>query len=183
MTLSDVVDAIARRRPMSSTHTFVVAIDGGGGAGKSTFADALAERLDAAPVVRTDDFATWDNPLGWAPRFASLVLQPASRGDTLHYRRSDWETRALGAWVHVAPHRYLVIEGVGSTQLSFAPLISYSIWIDTPREVRLRRGLERDGSHMREQWTQWMAEEDHYFALEDPQRRADAVVSGDDRWM
>jgi hypothetical protein len=45
---------------------FFIAIDGRGGSGKSTLAKLLSEWLDAQ-VVRTDDFASWDNPLDWWP--------------------------------------------------------------------------------------------------------------------
>ena len=47
----------------------VVAIDGPSGAGKSMIADALmsklADRGTGAVLIRTDDFATWDNPVAW----------------------------------------------------------------------------------------------------------------------
>lgn len=46
--------------------TRIVAIDGPGGAGKSSLAAYLAQELDA-PVVHTDDFASWDNPIDWWP--------------------------------------------------------------------------------------------------------------------
>ena len=40
----------------------LVAVDGYGGAGKSTFADRLAAALGGAAVVHTDDFAVDGNP-------------------------------------------------------------------------------------------------------------------------
>src|SRR5215212_9991964 len=58
--------------------TRIVAVDGPGGAGKSTLAAALAAELDA-PVVHTDDFASWDNPLDWWPRAIHQVLEPLTR--------------------------------------------------------------------------------------------------------
>jgi hypothetical protein len=48
-----------------------------------------------------------------------------------------------------------------------------------PAELRLRRGLERDGDDARTQWESWMAEEENYRATEHPRERADFVVRGD----
>ena len=179
MDLADVVDDIYLRRHAQAVHTFVVAVDGGGGGEKSTFADALALRLGGAPVVRTDDFATWDVPLRWAPRFLEQVLEPVARGDVVRYQRSDWQTRTLMDWMEVTPSRFLVIEGIGASRLLFAPFISYAVWIATDRAERLRRGLQRDGVAMAAHWAQWMTEEDEYFDRESPMSRADAVVRGD----
>jgi hypothetical protein len=50
---------------------------------------------------------------------------------------------------------------------------------ETPREVRLRRGIERDGEHLRGMWTHtWMPEEDAYVREQQPHLRADLVVAG-----
>ena len=46
--------------------TRIVAVDGPGGAGKSSLSEWLAGELDA-PIVHTDDFASWDNPTSWWP--------------------------------------------------------------------------------------------------------------------
>ncbi|MBT7203398.1 MAG: hypothetical protein HN867_07910, partial [Deltaproteobacteria bacterium] len=54
----------------------IVAIDGCGGAGKSTLATKLAVLLDDCPVIHTDDFASWDHPLDWYPRMIAQVLEP-----------------------------------------------------------------------------------------------------------
>ena len=43
--------------------TRIVAVDGQGGAGKSTFAERLALGLGSVQIVHTDDFASWDTVL------------------------------------------------------------------------------------------------------------------------
>jgi uridine kinase len=48
--------------------TRVIAIDGPGGSGKSTLAENLSPALGHAPIIHTDDFASWDVPLEWWPR-------------------------------------------------------------------------------------------------------------------
>ena len=53
----------------------LVAVDGPGGAGKSTFAGALSEAVGGAPVIHTDDLAA-DNPIDWWPRLLEDVIEP-----------------------------------------------------------------------------------------------------------
>jgi hypothetical protein len=52
------------------------------------------------------------------------------------------------------------------------------IWIDCPRDVRLARGIARDGEGLREFWQRWMKAEDAYVESEQPQLHADVIVSG-----
>jgi dephospho-CoA kinase len=78
----------------------------------------------------------------------------------------------------------VILEGVTASREAFQPFLAYSIWIETPRELRLQRGLERDGGDARAQWAQWMEAEDRYMEREQPAERADCVLSGDrDLWM
>jgi hypothetical protein len=66
--LSEIPKAVRQKTPPEGMTTRVVAIDGHGGAGKSTLAKRLAKELGGAQIVETDDFASWDNPLNWWPR-------------------------------------------------------------------------------------------------------------------
>ena len=52
------------------------------------------------------------------------------------------------------------------------------VWVDTPSDVRLARGLERDGEPMREHWLRWRVQEDAMFARHRTRERADVVVDG-----
>ena len=56
----------------------LVAVDGYGGAGKSTFAARLAAALGGAAVVHTDDFATGAPGVEWWPRLEQPQPRPAS---------------------------------------------------------------------------------------------------------
>jgi uridine kinase len=61
---------------------------------------------------------------------------------------------------------------------AFAPYLAFRVWVKTPRQERLLRGLERDGQDALGLWREWMAREDEYIAAERPQERAELVVSG-----
>ena len=155
----------------------VIAIDGLGGAGKSTLAAALAGELGAT-VVHTDDFASWDEPLEWWPRVLEEVLEPLSVGRPARFRRYDWDRRELAEWHEIAPGGVVILEGVSSSRVAFRPHLAFSVWVETPREVRLARGLERDGSAALPLWEGWMAAEDEWVAREHPRDSADYLVDG-----
>jgi uridine kinase len=175
---SDLLARIEGVRPPAGMRTSIVAIDGLGGAGKSTLARKLASQLYEAPVIHTDDFASWDNPLNWWPRLLEQVLEPLGRNEPGRYQRYDWDRHVLAEWYDVPVTRFLVLEGVSSSRSAFKPFLAFSIWVETPRGERLRRGLARDGEHAREQWARWMAEEDAYVQDEQPAQKADVVVPG-----
>jgi uridine kinase len=155
----------------------IVAIDGPGGAGKTTLAGCLSKIADA-PVVHTDDFASADDPIHWWRRLQAQVIDPLSQGRAGRYQRHDWPTNALAAW-HVVPSAPIVIiEGVSAGRLEWARHLSYLIWVETPRSERLRRGLERDGPDALADWEIWMAGEDRHYSGDPTKGRADLVIDG-----
>ncbi len=163
-------------------RTRVIAVDGLGGAGKSSFADHLAAALGGAEIVHTDDFATWDNPIDWWPEVVRHVLVPLAKNQAVRFQRSQWASEER-SWVEVQPADFTILEGVTASRDAFRPYLAYSIWIEAPHALRLRRGLKRDGDDARKQWEMWMVEEDDYVATERPHERADLIVRGDcDHW-
>jgi uridine kinase len=177
--LTQIADACAAREPPGGMRTRVIAVDGPGGAGKSTFAEQLAAALGGCQIVHTDDFASWDDPVDWWPRLIEQVLEPLTRGERAEFDPSLWTPGLVREPIEVVPAEFLVLEGVTASRDAFRPYLTYTVWIDAPDEVRLRRGVERDGEEARAQWIAWMAEEDRYRERERPDARADLVVSGD----
>jgi len=180
MAWREVVDRVEHSVAPGQMLTRVVAVDGQGGAGKSTLAGRLAASLGDAPIIHTDDFASWEHPLDWWPRLLGQVLQPLSHNGVARYQRYDWPSREMAEWHEVSPGGFVVLEGVSALREAFRPTLAFGIWVCTPRKERLRRGLQRDGVDAHEQWLAWMAAEDDYVRREDPAAHADLIISGTD---
>lgn len=154
-------------------------MDGPSGAGKSTFAQQLAEELGAT-LIPTDHFATWDDPVSWWPRLEEGVLEPLRRNETGRYQRTDWSEGfpRPGDWITVEPPETLIIEGVSAARRSIADKISYTIWVElADAETRLERAVARDGEKSRQHLARWQEFERGWFAVDDPKKRADYVVT------
>jgi uridine kinase len=177
--LNDLVDEVRASRPPAGMTSRIVAVDGLAGAGKSTFARRLAALLGDVPIVPTDDFASWDEPFDWWPRFLEQVLEPLARNEAARYVTSSWGPGHEQREVQVRPAPFVVVEGVGSARRAFRPFLAYAFWIEAPHELRLSRGLERDGEDARPLWEAFSAAEHEYVASERPREAADAVVAGD----
>jgi len=159
-----------------------VGVDGGGGAGKSTFAERLRALRDDVQVVHLDDFYSGDPWVGYDAydheRFRREVVEPLLRGERARFRRYDWHARELAEWHALEPHGVVVVEGVFALRPELLPLYDVTVWVETPPELRLARGLERDGDGARALWARWMAQEDEYAARERVRDLADVVVAG-----
>jgi uridine kinase len=171
-----VVLSIRRAQPRCGATT-VVAIDGPSGAGKTDFASALAERLPRAHLLHMDDlYPGWDG-LGQAVTdLHDQVLAPLARGERAAYRRWDWEHDRYAGWQSLPATDLLLVEGVGSGSGPGAELESVLIWLEADRDIRFRRGIERDGESYRDHWQRWSAQEETLFAVDATRNRADLIV-------
>jgi hypothetical protein len=59
-----------------------------------------------------------------------------------------------------------------------AGLITVLAWVEVPADLRLERGLARDGVHLDKQLPAWSVAEEAHFAREGTRGRADLVIDG-----
>jgi len=170
----------------------IVAIDGVGGVGKSTFAQELQKTLPGSTVIHADDFYKIEservtgntfeiNPNFDWDRMDREVFTPLHFGQPISYHVYDWHKDEIGAKVPVPADVVIILEGGYVTQNRFSENYDFKIWIDAPDTARLTRILERDGQHMLQQWeNEWMPIERNYIDKEKPNLRADLIVNGTD---
>ena len=165
--MTSALDRVAGRVP-SLDRPVLVAIDGADGAGKTTFADALAERLagDGRAVVRAtvDDFhhpRAHRHGLGrtaetvWSRSFdlAALrreLLDPWRRGPGSAYRRR-WHDLVTDTYFDERPEPVpdrglLLVDGVFVQRPELAAVWDLVVWLEVPDQVRIARMAVRDGT-------------------------------------
>jgi uridine kinase len=178
-----------RRARRDDCDAILVAVAGAGAAGKSTLARAIQQvAANEVTVIEFDDFYrpsvshAPDGELGarfeWR-RLLEQVLEPLHAGHAAHYQRYDWDNDEMGAWVDVPAHGIVIVEGIYSSRAELSHLYDFVIWVDAPADLRLQRGIERDGEEARERWlTEWMPDEEAFIEQDDPVGRADVRVFG-----
>ena len=177
--LDDVLAEVMGRTAVSGIR--IIGVDGPQGSGKSTLAARISARA-RAPLIQMDDFVSWVDLVGWWPRFEAEVLNPLLSGNDAHFQVRDWENdefgTSLNGWKTVEWSPVVVLEGLTCTRAAIADRLAYRIWVEAPDEVRLRRGLERDGDTHRDLWLNSMTTERQFFTDDATRTRADLRVNG-----
>ncbi|CAN5631603.1 AAA family ATPase [soil metagenome] len=164
----------------------IVAIDGCGGAGKSTIANELALEQGNSQVVHIDDFykpkerrveIINDTPVHSNFEFDRLkqqVLEPLKHGSVTKYQTPDGEV------VEVKPSGYVIVEGLGTLGTELKDYFDYKIWVDVLEVVRRQRGIERDTADWANIWdNEYLPQDARYVKEQSPQKEADLVVNND----
>jgi uridine kinase len=184
LAVDSVLDQV-QATPARLGRTRLISVDGPAGSGKSSLAATLAARAESRGstvlVLHMDDlYDGWDGAIRGFELLRDHVLSRLAGGREGRYRRYDWH---LGAYAerHVVPVGLdlLIVEGVASADRGADPWQSLRIWIETSNDVRLERGIERDGEALRDRWLDWMRWERDHFAAEGTRDRADLIVDGD----
>jgi uridine kinase len=126
-----------------------------------------------------DLYEGWEQELGAAlsHRVRSWLLDPWASGADGVLRRYDWARGRFGPPEALPPAPLVILEGCASAAAGIRERASLVVWIDADPEVRLARGVARDGAALAEHWRVWQAHEAAHFRADDTRRAADLVLA------
>ncbi|GIF25573.1 hypothetical protein BJ973_003851 [Actinoplanes tereljensis] len=161
----------------------IIAVDGRGGGGKTALADRLSHHLGPAAVVHSDDVAWGHARFGWDDLMITGVLEPLRAGYPIHYRPPGWPPERPGHLNAPAGLATVLIEGVGVSRRSLAPLVDVAVWIQSDYVEAKQRGVRRDLADLGRTpaeadrlWDEWEAEEVPFLEEDQPWLRAHVIV-------
>lgn len=185
------VDAIVRAvhaLDFAAPRPPVVGISGFGGAGKSTLATLLQERMPGSAVVSGDEFLLARPPVRrsdhWVDvdrdRLREQVLTPARHGQSIRHQVWDSASAAPGPWVMLDGATALIVEGLGLYAPGLVELFDVRVWIDLDLETATARGMWRDehdyGNPQLDLWVQvWKPNDADFFDRFRPDQAADIL--------
>jgi hypothetical protein len=179
----DLAAAVLAAPPRLGPVRFV-GVDGPAGSGKTTFAARLARALrdrgSAVVEIHTDDLLEgWTDMVSFWPRLREWILEPLQHNVPGRYRTYNWtERRFNDEWIALSVPDVLILEGVTAARAEASPYQSLSVFMVADADLRLDRGIERDGEALRPEWVRWMAAEDQHFTADATAGRVDRVVDG-----
>jgi uridine kinase len=181
-----ILDRLTSFRPKNERF-YTVAIDGRGGSGKTEFSAYLSGILADFLIVNGDDyFEPLLNELAWGgfneQRFETDVLNPIRLGSNqIVHQAYDFGGGSLAPARNMAIDRGIVIERCFS--FGFSIDWDLKIWVETPKEVCLSRGIARNPPLTRDRviavWEEvWQPREDQFIETFRPIDQAEIVIDG-----
>lgn len=174
----------------------VIAVDGCGGAGKSTLCRALAAEIEPwAPtqLLQLDNFyhplsATQRTQLQHAKareayfnaaEFKKNILSPLCKGLIAGYKPFHWLEGESDQVIKLVPSGVLLLDGVFSFSKPLREMVGLSLFVDTPLQLRKQRLIERPQLDI--EWVNhWQSTESWHHQQELTSTATEFMVSGTD---
>lgn len=191
--MNEILLKIAKLREQK--ERILVAIDGFGGAGKSSLARALIAEIGGARHIEFDwfhfprDQVQADIRFDFE-RFKEEVVNPFYEGSSeLQIRKYNWGYLADKPEelekdsVRLGGVSILIVEGVMTLHEQLSEVIDLKIWVGADAKESRKRGIKRDIHEygLKEEnvipaWKEWADWENKCLQLDDRRKRADLVI-------
>ena len=182
--MNKVKEIIQEIQNLQKTNELIlVAIDGVGGAGKSTVASLLHGQIQDSSIIQMDDFYSPELQRPDVVRLKTEVLIPLHSHKTAHYQIFLWKTNTYSNWQTLPAQGVIIFEGIFSLEKDLHEFYDIKVWVDCPAEVGYERGVKRDKEiyHVdnTEKWQKiWMPLEEKYHNEKNPKQCADYIIDG-----
>lgn len=178
MKIEDLKDIINKSK--LDKKPILIAIDGPSGSGKSYFAKRLSNILFNSFIIEMDYFISWNSLDLGVDRAINQLFEPIIKDGKARYQARDWINDffgdSLSDWKEVPESEYYIFEGISSSRLEYSKYLDIVIWIESPEELSIKRGLERDGNELLHNWKRFKLLEKDFFKKDRTKLRAEYVV-------
>lgn len=174
------------KKPPKNGKFYIVAIDGRGGASKTTLTEYIETLLPDFSVLNGDEyFEPDDNTIAFGSfndeRFEKEVLsQLREEKSEFIYHPYRWGDKEPMSDKNLKITAGSIVERSGS--FAFNLNFDFKIWVETPAKLALQRGQERDEMPLEQgyrSWKEvWQPQEDAHFNKVKPLETADIVIDG-----
>ena len=147
--------------------TFIVAIDGRSGAGKTTLAGKLEKELreegTAVAAIEVESFiGGWNGLIDGVEAVAAQILEPVRSRGRATARTWDWNRSTWAEEVRIPPSGpvdVLILTGCGAASAPCRPFVDLAVWVELDEKRRRERVARREGDPGR-WWRMWAEQED-----------------------
>ena len=151
----------------AARRTFIVAIDGRSGAGKTTLAGKLEKELReegiAAAAIEVESFiGGWNGLIDGVEAVAARILEPVRSRGIATARTWDWNRGTWAEEVRIPPSGpvdVLILTGCGAASAPCRPFVDLAVWVELDEERRRERVARREGDPGG-WWRMWAEQED-----------------------
>ena len=151
----------------AARRTFIVAIDGRSGAGKTTLAGKLEKELReegiAVAAIEVESFiGGWNGLIDGVEAVAAQILEPVRSRRRATARMWDWNRGAWAEEVRIPPSGpvdVLILTGCGAASAPCRPFVDLAVWVELDEKRRRERVARREGDPGR-WWRMWAEQED-----------------------
>ena len=166
----------------------IITIDGRAGAGKTTLAKKLSHLLNAE-LISMDDFflpiplrtkerlqSTGGNV--HYERFLEQVIPSLTTHTPFNYQVFDCSIMDYNKEKSIKNTGWCIVEGSYSHHPMFQQYADITIFVDIPKELQIKRILQRNGEKMTELFkTKWIPMEEQYFNEFQIKEKSDFIIT------
>lgn len=159
----------------------LICIDGPAGSGKTTLAKNIQKHLDKSFIIHMDEiYDGWENALNkkLVSNVQEWIISPMKNNQPIKYKKYDWYQEERKESVHINDYNFIILEGVGAASLGVREESSLALWIEGRQEILLKRVLDRDGEHIKDEMLNWQSKEQEYFLEHDTKNQCDFWIDG-----